>query len=295
MAPSDRVPEWASFLSPKQYQAFLAAVEGELRRRGADYRLGEAEVVISDDHFGLLNLAQMCHQAPRKQWADLVRQYFEDVFMARAAAERPPRIEPLAEAGPSLRVRLMPPEAAAGIQGAKKEIAPGLVAVLARDLPTQVRTVSPDELAAWATPADALFQRGLAQLEPLPEPRTLNPVPGARVDLYLADHFFVASHALRLSSLFDAAPHGVLFAVPSRHSLLLHRIEDQGVVNSLRAMAIFAAKLYADGPGSITSQLYWWKDGQLVHLPTKIDGNHLRFDPPAAFSRELEGLPPAPR
>jgi hypothetical protein len=65
----DDVPAWARFFPAEDYRAFLEAVEGDLRRRGAQYEMGDGTVRAGPASgptadYGLLNLAQVCHASP---------------------------------------------------------------------------------------------------------------------------------------------------------------------------------------------------------------------------------------
>jgi hypothetical protein len=51
-------------------------------------------------------------------------------------------------------------------------------------------------------------------------------------------------------------------------------------------MAILAHRRYAEGPGSLTSSLYWWRDGKLLTLPTEVDAEGVQFSPPNEFVEE---------
>ena len=42
----DDVPEWARFFEPADFQAFLGAVETEMKRRGYDYEIGDGTLRI---------------------------------------------------------------------------------------------------------------------------------------------------------------------------------------------------------------------------------------------------------
>ncbi len=48
--------------------------------------------------------------------------------------------------------------------------------------------------------------------------------------------------------------------------------------------------LFRDGPGSISSELYWWRDGALVHLPIAPNRKGFDISPPDAFIALLNGL-----
>ena len=84
------VPEWAAFMNPSDYHAFLDQVEDELRRRQIAHKLDAAEGSVRltsprdrDSMLGLVNLAQICHQHPRKEWTAIVGEHVERMLPLR--------------------------------------------------------------------------------------------------------------------------------------------------------------------------------------------------------------------
>ena len=80
---------------------------------------------------------------------------------------------------------------------------------------------------------------------------------------------------------------GVVAAVPNRHTLLWHPIVDPSALRAIDALVVMAANLCAEGPGSISPHLYWWKDGTLATLPTRETEEHYEFVPPDDFVDEV--------
>jgi len=107
----------------------------------------------------------------------------------------------------------------------------------------------------------------------------------------IGDSFYIASQVLGLADLLppDVA-NGALVGVPNRHALLWHPIEDLRVVRAMTTMAPLIQRLFRDGPGSISNQLYWWLDGDLVHLPIAPNRKGFAFSPPDEFVALLNGL-----
>jgi hypothetical protein len=76
--------------------------------------------------------------------------------------------------------------------------------------------------------------------------------------------------------------------VPNRHTLVWHAIiGDASALRALDAMVVMAASLHAEGPGAISPNLYWWKDGALRTLPTRETDEHYEFVPPDDFVDEV--------
>ena len=109
----------------------------------------------------------------------------------------------------------------------------------------------------------------------------------------MGNDFYVASRALRLADELPTGTTDAIFATPNRHVLLSHAIRDVSVIGVVQGMSRVAAQMFADGPGSISNQLYWWHAGSVVHLPVRMRGNEIDLMPPDGFVEFLNTLPPA--
>ena len=117
------------------------------------------------------------------------------------------------------------------------------------------------------------------------------PAQGSVFTIAIDDSFYVATRALRLVDELPPGTVDAVFAVPNRHMLLWHAIRDMSVVGAMQAMMQVTSKAFLDGPGSISDQLYWWHDGEVVHLPVRAQGKSIDFMPPDEFVELLNTLP----
>lgn len=296
----DDVPEWARFFAPEEYQAFLGAVAEEMRRRELPFELGEGTVHVAPPSgdtadYGLLNLAQTCHAAGRSEWASAIRDHFDNAFRSsRDAEELDARSGTLEGIRPALKVRLYHTDYLAQMGGTgliHRVPAEGLIETLVYDLPGSVRTVPPDHVRKWSVPEDELFRIGLANVKaerPPPAKQTFAVGKGESLLALVGDSFFTASHALFLEDHLDPSPEfGALVAVPHRHAVIYHPIQDLGVMGALNSMIPIAFGMYQEGPGSLSQGLYWWKAGALTLLPTKVTAQSVTFTPPDLFVQEV--------
>lgn len=297
----DDVPAWACFFDAEGYRTFVAVLEAEMRRRGLAYELQEGILRLAapePSEYGLLNLAQLCHASPRAEWAALVARHFENTFRfaeeSRRIDERARRFE---DVRPLLKVRIyhadyllhMGPE-----RLVHRVPAPGLVETLVYDLPFSVSTVPREHLHAWGLPEGELFALGLANVraEGLLEPRRFEVDGGGAFYALAGDSFFTATHALFLGDYLKPVPeHGALVAVPHRHAVLYHPIADMTVVPVLQSMIAVSFGMYQEGPGSIHPGLYWWREGRLTELPSRVRARSIDFFPPGEFAAMLNRLP----
>jgi len=303
----DDVPDWAKFFAPDDYRAFLEAVDGEMRRRQIPFEFGDGTVHLSPPgadraDYGLLNLAQTCHATSRSEWESTIREHFDNAFRStRDSEELDARSGSLDGVKSCLKVRLYHTDylAQMGDTGLIHRVpAEGLIETLVYDLPGSVRTVPPDHVDKWGVPEDELFRIGLDNVrseQPPPVRQQFDVGKGAVLQALVGDSFFTASHILFLEDhLRPASDFGAVVAVPHRHAVLFHPIADMRVIGAVNSMIPIAFGMYQEGPGSLSSGLYWWKAGKLTLLPTKVTAQSISFQPPSAFVDEVLNRVPEP-
>lgn len=296
--PKAVVPGWASFFTPAQYDAFVTALRQHMGSKRA-YELADGVLTLQGEagepvQLGLLNLAQKCLMVPVSQYADIISGHFATMIgphnerdLARSLEER------FEAAAPYLKVRLYAEESTASVAEhlVQRPVAPGLVATLVLDLPNTVSTVKPSVAQRWGVPIDALWDRALENVrreEPAAELSHEDLGDGVRVITLVGESFFVTSHLLMLKELLSVVPpHGALVIAPHRHLLIIHPIVSVEVIPTINRLIQLAAMLYKTGPGSLSPNLYWWRDGAVRLLPSRIDDQKLIFLPPTDFIREV--------
>lgn len=290
-------PAWARFMAAEEWRDFLAAVEAELRRRNVHYRIDDGYVWAPwggehDEALSLLNLAQLCHAAGRDAFPGVITSHFDALVAGRSdRALADELVADLARARPYLKLRLYPRDTFNEQERdfVIREVADDLCAVLCFDLPSNVVTVNAGALARWQCTADDVWYQALANLRRTERGQVENiNVGGATLSTITGESFFVASNLLLLGDyLSTELPWGTLAAVPNRHTLVFHPIQDASALRAIDAMVVMANDMCADGPGSISPYLYWWRDGTLRTLPTREAEEHYEFAPPDDFVTQV--------
>jgi hypothetical protein len=247
---------------------------------------------------GLLNVAQMCHQLPGEKWADQLQEHFDRMFRAQAESEA---VIAAAEADfekarPMLRVRLYPEDVRSSVAGehmVARDVAPGILSTLVYDLPDTVMSVPQSHADGWGRSLDELFRAGTenARAEGRLEAVSMPLDGGAELTLLQGETFYASSHVLFLVDyLYPLSPFGALVSVPNRQAVLFHKIEDLRVIQAINTMIVLGHNLYQEGPGSISPQLYWWRDGDLTLVPSQFNNKKIDFSPPDEFVQVLNCL-----
>lgn len=295
------VPSWASFFTRAELDAFHAAVLAELAALGLAVELRDGTVDVrrapgtEPQALGLQNLAQRCRGLPQAEWAQEVRQHFGQVLSAEAEArEVLAKVRDFEAIRGLLKVNVYGQPLPRG-QHAEVftwEIADGLVGCLVYDLPSTTRSVPVDDTQVWGKSRDELIRLAVsnATSEQVQEER-LDVQEGCTLTV-LGGGFFTSSNALNLERRVPVEhPWGALVSVPNRHTVVYHLITSIKVITAVNTMLLLAHRMFVDGPGSITPELYWWRQGRLERLPARVDKDQaLHFAPPEEFVQMLNQL-----
>jgi hypothetical protein len=204
---------------------------------------------------------------------------------------------PYQDARSMLKIRLYPESMLQGhvdeAPVVARHLAPGLLAVVARDLPETVEAVPREHAAAWGIPDDELFRLGYANVadQDQPQVQTRRLDPGFELTTLSSDSFFTTTNALwpdRYLQVFSAT--GALVGVPHRHSVLVHSIRDFSALYAINLMLVSLDRMFRQGPGSLSPSLYWWRPGSFTLLPGDVVEGQVRFSPPSEFVQVLNRL-----
>ncbi|WP_380163979.1 hypothetical protein [Jannaschia sp. R86511] len=286
-----------TFLTEAEAQQLRGLMREAFAERGL-------EVVVHPDHavdaagrrFGFWNAGAACHGQPRSTWPGLVREHVRRVLDDLDAPDPFQGLSP-DDARRSTYARLYD---LASLPTAEhhpyREFAPGLVEMLALDLPETV-TVFPHEAVSAAGGWEPLHAAGVENLRRLPT-EELVPVPvdgGGTFTILLGDSVHTGSRALLMPGLAadvageTAGAHGWLLSVPNRHQVVWHMVRDMSVVGALNGMAGFAVRGYEDAVGPLSPHVYWW-DGQHYEQLTQVHDGRIVIQPTERFLAVLEQL-----
>jgi hypothetical protein len=219
--------------------------------------------------FGFSTLARRLSEVPAKHWAKIIDDHVRRML---ASVDGPDVFDvPTEELLDRTYLRLYEadglPEAGWWTYG--REAFPGVVELLALDLPDSVATFNDEQVARHG-----LAELRAAGLRNLRREEAEDRVTHDGVEI-LAGSMFLASTVLVLRDVVlrttgeASLPNGVLVAVPFRHQLMYHVPRDGGVVEALNAMVGIAAHTYGTEVGPISPHVYWWREGefhQLTHM-----------------------------
>jgi len=257
--------EYLSYLTVGEAQELRRLVEAAFARAGHD-------VTVYVDHvedrrgttFGLWNIAAFCRGADPSEWAGLIDEHVQRVTTPPVGLGE----LTLDELEAALHLRLVAAGSVADPDGLgyARQVAPGLLEVLAVDLPDSVEPLPREALAGLGTLRDVLeLARDNLRAVLTGDDLTARTITGAGGSLTLvtSPSYFTASLALvlpdaieRLTGEVDRGD-GVLVAVPDRHELLYLVIGDPQAADALDEMSGMARWAFEQASGPLSPDVFW--------------------------------------
>lgn len=292
------LPAWSPLPDRAAHDQFVALVDAVVDRagltgtpedEGRTLRLQDDEG--TDLRLDLGTLAILCRDAPRDDWAEMVVSHLAPLVAPDPMDELEEDADALRTA---VRVRLYPTSVLdeQHVAPPSREITDGLSEVVVVDTEDTVMVVDTDRLGALGLSDAELFALGRDNLRAHEQVEVEHHTTGP-VELFLAesDSFYTATWALLLDELVDLPPQGALVTVPSRHALMVHPLRDAEAIKAVQVLLGVAHRHFAEAPGNLTPDLYWYHDGRLRVLPTaEQDDGELGFAPPDDFLEVLNEL-----
>lgn len=283
-----QVDEVLTMFERSEATAFRSTVRETLAEMGFEVTVLVDHVTTDDGRqWGLWNLAAGCAGTDPREWPETIRAHFGTVM---ADGDDEPLTAAYLQAHVVTRLmeedglRQTPDWVDRGL-----EWAPGVRQVVVVDTPQTVQVVPPAALEEFA-PLGPWFDRGLvnlrAQLDH--EEFELEEVTheDASFSCLLGDSVYTASLALLLPEVvhrYAARPvsaKGVLFAIPYRHQLAFHVIDDpQAALNALMVLPQFAAAGFLEGSGPVSPSVFWWREGEVRQISTLTPERRLSVTP----------------
>lgn len=223
---------------------------------------------------GLLQLAEQCHLRPRDDWRELIGAHLRTM-----TSDLREMIEPLSVF--DLRVRLVPDtlgDSETLRSLGARPFAEGILQVLAIEVDHAVRCVSTRDVAEHGWDLEEVWASALAQTEVLEVADEVHAIDIGGVDIIhvFGERSFTASMIGVVDRLVGEVAHvggsGAIVALPLRHSLLVHPVDNDGVIAAIVGMIPITRQLFEQGPNSVSPHLYWWNGGRLEWIPTFFDG-----------------------
>lgn len=295
------VPEWASFFTGNQYTAFMAALDSCLQKMlNVAYEIEDGIVVLEENEYmqgnlGLYNLAQICRQNELADYPQIIAGYLNMAIEVNKFENEFKKIEKdFDQIRQYIAVHLYDSEYIDYVgkeNFISRRFTGELFAALVFDLPNTLKIIKPELIELWNKTADELFEIGLGNVRRNYETSVEATEFGPEKDiLYVckAEHFFATN------VLFELEKHngligkgGSLVAAPNRNIALIYPINDLRVSVMVNNLCFAVPRLF-NNPGSLTKEIYWYKDGKFISLPYNLDKKKINL--PEEFIGLLNSL-----
>jgi hypothetical protein len=298
---NQEVPEWASFFNGSEYSDFLKAVDNYFNKKKITYELGDGMIMtgvndFSFNNLGLTNLAQVCKQDKPRNYGSIVSEHFDSMVRANQFdTEFNKIVHDFDNVKKYIGVRLYPNDYAANIGKELtigKDFAGDIYAMLVFDLPDSITNVQPEQADKWGKSLDELFEVGLQNIKTnYSSDISQQKFNEFTIWFIQGNHFFTPNIVFELSNYPNlVGSKGSLIGIPHRHSVIIYPIENIEVVTAINQLIPTIYGMNSEGPGSVSNNLFWYKDGRFENLPYKIEVNKLQFFPPDNFLELLNTL-----
>jgi hypothetical protein len=299
---ADGPPEWANFFTKVEYEKFIEIISGYFAQHDVEFEIEDSVALLKNPHrgydnFGLINLGQTCRMSPPEEWESNVADFFRSMERTfEFEQELESKLTDYEFVRPFIGLRIYN----AGFMDSVgqenfifRPLTKQVVTMLVFDLPDSIKNISPDTIEPWGKTIDELFTLGYENSKES-YPFNVEKETFGESDFWLnhGDHFFAPNIVLSLNeeNKHLVGTHGALVGLPHRHIALIYPIENISVLGAINTLIPVIYGMYEEGPGSISNELYWYKDGQLHNLPYEFTEEELNFAPPDDFFDLLNSL-----
>ncbi len=283
---------WSLLFSPSQYEDFLGLVRAYFEKRGEQITIDDGAILRivgnpEKPNMGLYNLAQLCHQAEYELWPAILEEHFENLSKTEAVlADLKAHKSDFSYAASHLTLRLYPQE---GFATPETKVfstnLEGTVLVLMFDFPSSVHSVAKNDAAVWGKTDEELLAIGMSNVRKNHSPKITSQMVRKKIPVVLfGEYFYAATYALCLDEYPQClGKYGALVGIPHRSALIVYPVNDASVLDVVHELIGLIGYMYKEGPGSISSLLYWYYQGRYYAFHSSDAGKKLHISPPQEF------------
>ncbi|HUI72212.1 MAG TPA: hypothetical protein VL354_16955 [Spirochaetia bacterium] len=264
------------------YDSFLSVVRAQVSKLGIgkieDHMAEGYFIVLKDNPYadknaqiGLSNLYDICKQEAPERWPAIIQGFFAQL---KKKKEEQARIRPLLEkfetADKVLKVRVYPAEQLRVFQKSSivDDTQPGYLGVVVVDYPSGIANLDASYPARWHMKAQDVFSQALKNTvgENKETFEEYDFRDGLKVSLLSSD-----TNPYVTTSIYDLAntgipvgEYGTLVGIPNRMTIVAMALPRKELVRSMiMELMGLVSYMYAQGPGSISDNMYWYNEGSL--------------------------------
>ncbi|PKL93046.1 MAG: hypothetical protein CVV21_01490 [Candidatus Goldiibacteriota bacterium HGW-Goldbacteria-1] len=286
------------YLTSVEYKKFSKQLMVYFEEKGDAYRVSFKEGCVYGPGsmvYGLENVAQIYHQADENEKDIIIAGHFDKIFTSEKEEKIIKKnISDYEKIKSYLAVRIVPNDYLERIgkeNAIFREDLTGTYTMLVFDLPSKSMSIKPESAKKWKKDTSELIKSGIENtIIKYPAEVSKRIILNDLVMWYLlGGEIFTTTNIFKLDRYKGCVgKHGALVIVPNRHAIITYPINNKGVLKAVNVLIPMAKKMYDEGPGSISSELYWYYNKKFVSLP--FDTEKSAFYPPAEFTAMLNKI-----
>lgn len=295
------IPEWASFFDNKEYSTFIKEIETYFKNLNIHFEIGDGQIETNDNEFGfsnlgLVNVAQVCKQDDKRHYKEIITEHFNSMIRANKFDKEFAKIaDNFEEVKKYIGVRLYDNEYVAytGKENTiGKDFAGDIYSMIVYDFPYSILSINPEQIIPWNKTVEELFAIGIANIK-AKYPLTITKEAFDEFSIWFVqgEHFFTSNIVFDIENRQELiGSKGSLIGLPHRHSAIIYPIENLEVLKAINGIIPTVYGMNREGPGSLSNNLFWYKDNKFTQLPYEIEEGKLQFFPPDNFIELLNEL-----
>jgi hypothetical protein len=295
------IPNWAGFFENSEYSIFIYEIENYFKRINVQIEISDGIVTADKNIFGfsslgLTNVAQICKQDEPKNYKEIIENHFNSLIQSnKFELEFDQIADNFEEVKKYIGVRLYNEQY---IDYAGKEFIIGkefggdIYSMIVFDFPDSISSIKPEQIKKWGKSVDELFEIGIQNIKEK-YPLTITKEDFTTFDIWFAnsDHFFTPNIVFYVENLKElSGSNGLLIGIPHRHSAIIYPIENLEIANAMNGIFPAIYNMNQEGPGSLSNNVFWYKDGIFTKIPYKLEDGKLQIFPPETFLELLNKL-----
>lgn len=295
------LPQWASFFNNSEYSIFIYEIENYFKKKDIQIEISEGIINTKENEFGLSNLgltnvAQICKQDETKNYKEIIEDHFNLLIQSnKFESEFDKIVDNFEEVKKYIGVRLYHEEYLDYV-GKEfvivKRFEGDIYSMIVFDFPHSISSIKQEQTKKWGKSVDELYEIGMQNIKER-YPLTITKEDFNTFDIWFAnsDHFFTPNLLFYTEKLKElSGANGLLIGVPHRHSAIIYPIENLEIVKAVNGIFPAIYNMNLEGPGSLSNNVFWYKDGAFTKLPYKIEDGKLQLFPPENFLELLNKL-----
>lgn len=290
----NKVEPWASFFSEEEFKIFTGLIEKILKDQ--NYKRDGDSIIWGNNHVTYLNnVARFCKQAKIEDWESILIRFFAQFSSMNAISQKLDELlADFESAKDHLVARIVIDSYFSvfdknNVEFVFRRDIPETLTVLMVDSGTSLHTVTKDQIKNWNVDEKTIFDCAIENVAQKYEFETtvknLHEKGNVNLNFVFSPDTLASSIPLLFTSKFNdyVGKYGVLFCIPTTSICILHSFNDANAYVAVYDLFKLAYQYFHTEPKSVSSNVYWYRDGQCQVLDIKLKDQKIDFKPSESF------------